>query len=80
MSQQKKKLPAAASDTEATPRLPIVFSENVIVQTGDFEGSHFIRAGDPSPYRDISEMPGAAPRFHRAGRASCGMGGSPTSS
>jgi hypothetical protein len=57
MSRQKKESPAAASDTEATPRLPIVFSENVIVRTGDFEGSHFIRAGDPSPFCELSEVP-----------------------
>jgi hypothetical protein len=51
----KTKQPAGAGDTEATR--PIVFSENVIVPTGGFEGSRFVRAGDPSPYRDPSEVP-----------------------
>jgi hypothetical protein len=35
----------------------IVFSVNTLVPVGGFTGSLFVKAGEPSPYRDISEVP-----------------------
>ena len=44
-----------AADTQSTRQ--IVFSVNILVPVGGFEDSRFIKAGEPSPYRDISEVP-----------------------
>jgi hypothetical protein len=37
---------------------PIVLSIDAIIQTGDFTGSRLFRRGEPTPYRDLSEVPG----------------------
>lgn len=45
--------PAAYAETTR----PVAFSVNIIVPVAGFEGSRFIKAGEPSPYCDISEVP-----------------------
>jgi hypothetical protein len=55
MSQQKSKEQPAASDIEAAPR--IRFNTNVIVPTSSFEGSIFIRRGEPTPFASAEDVP-----------------------
>ena len=57
----KTEQPAAAGDTEAAR--PITFSQNVIIQVDGFEKSRFIRAGEPSPFHDISQVPESLKQF-----------------
>jgi hypothetical protein len=45
--------PAAYAETTR----PVAFSVNIIVPVAGFEGSRFIKAGEPPPYCDISEVP-----------------------
>ena len=47
--------PPPTAYAETTP--PVAFSVNIIVPVTGFEGSRFIKAGEPSPYCDISEVP-----------------------
>jgi hypothetical protein len=48
----KPEQPAAAATSS-----PIVLSLDTIIQTGDFTGSRLFRRGEPTPYRNISEVP-----------------------